>query len=177
MVNGGEEVAMVNGEVDGGEVAMVNGDAKKRWSFPPELEDFDLMSSDVDPAELEQMFADDRWAPFIPQPLFIHEACTYMWKTPHKVKLHAALKVCISIHMQACWKYFSFFQCLFSEWQRSIWNWDQTVPDWESASSGAAVPQVGISLSLSRGSYPTVQRREMDDSNQETNSSQLTIHC
>ena len=72
MVNGGEEVAMVNGEVDGGEVAMVNGDAKKRWSFPPELEDFDLMSSDVDPAELEQMFADDRWAPFRPQPLFVH---------------------------------------------------------------------------------------------------------
>ena len=87
MVNGGEEVAMVNGEVDGGEVAMVNGDAKKRWSFPPELEDFDLMSSDVDPAELEQMFADDRWAPFRPQPLFIHEARTYTCGK-HLIKLN-----------------------------------------------------------------------------------------
>ncbi|CAI8006001.1 Multiple PDZ domain protein [Geodia barretti] len=60
-VNGGEAVAMVNGEVDGCEVvAMVNGDAGKRWSFPPLLEDFDLMNSDMDPAELEQLFADDR---------------------------------------------------------------------------------------------------------------------
>ena len=67
-VNGGEAVAMVNGEVDGCEVvAMVNGDAGKRWSFPPLLEDFDLMNSDMDPAELEQLFADDRWALFRPQ--------------------------------------------------------------------------------------------------------------
>ena len=61
MVNGGKEVAVVNG---GEEVAMVNGDApnKSRWSFPPELEDFDLVSTDIDPAELELLFSDDRWA-------------------------------------------------------------------------------------------------------------------
>ena len=67
MVNGGDEVAMVNGEVDGGEsVAMVNGGThkKSRWSFPPELEDFDLMLTEIDPSELEHIFVDDRWALF-----------------------------------------------------------------------------------------------------------------
>ena len=72
--NSGDAVAMVSGEVDGVEdvvvvnggevVSMVNGDTHKkgRWSFPPQLEDFDLMSTDIDPAELELMFSDDRWA-------------------------------------------------------------------------------------------------------------------
>ena len=35
-------------------------DGKKRWSFPPVLDDFNLMESEVDPAELEAIFADDR---------------------------------------------------------------------------------------------------------------------
>ena len=52
-----QEVTAVDGDV----VAMVNGRLEKsRWSFPPELEEFDLMESDADPTELEQMFADDR---------------------------------------------------------------------------------------------------------------------
>ena len=43
------------------EVAMVNGTHEKaRWSFPPVLEDFDLMETEADPAELEQIFADER---------------------------------------------------------------------------------------------------------------------
>ena len=47
--------------MDGDVIAMVNGRLEKsRWSFPPELDDFDLMESDADPTELEQMFADDR---------------------------------------------------------------------------------------------------------------------
>lgn len=51
-----QEVIAVNGDV-----AMVNGTHKKaRWSFPPQLEDFDLMETDADPAELEQIFADER---------------------------------------------------------------------------------------------------------------------
>ena len=33
---------------------------KKRWSFPPVLDDFNLMESDVDPADLEAIFTDDR---------------------------------------------------------------------------------------------------------------------
>ena len=53
MVNGGEEVAMVNG--------------RKRWNFPPQLEDFDLMNSDMDPVDLEQTFEDNRWALIRPQ--------------------------------------------------------------------------------------------------------------
>ncbi len=31
-----------------------------RWVFPPVLEDFDLMESDMDPSQLEEIFADDR---------------------------------------------------------------------------------------------------------------------
>ena len=43
------------------EVAMVNGTHEKaRWSFPPVLEDFDLMETEADPADLEQIFADER---------------------------------------------------------------------------------------------------------------------
>lgn len=30
------------------------------WSFPPLLEEFDLITSDVDPCQLEEIFADDR---------------------------------------------------------------------------------------------------------------------
>lgn len=48
--------------------AQVNGKGSRgqgrgnrfRWSFPPELEEFDLMESETDPSELEQIFADDR---------------------------------------------------------------------------------------------------------------------
>ena len=44
-----------------GEVVMVNGTHEKaRWSFPPVLEDFDLMETEADPADLEQIFADER---------------------------------------------------------------------------------------------------------------------
>ena len=47
---------------------LVNGQGSRgqgrgnrfRWSFPPELEEFDLMESDADPSELEQMFTDER---------------------------------------------------------------------------------------------------------------------
>ena len=53
-----QEVAIVNGEVVKEE--EVGEKEKKRWSFPPEFEDFDLVESDVDPAELEQIFADNR---------------------------------------------------------------------------------------------------------------------
>ena len=35
-------------------------DAEQRWNFPPVLEDFDLMSSDVDPTQLEEIFEDKR---------------------------------------------------------------------------------------------------------------------
>ena len=31
-----------------------------QWTFPPVLEDFDLMESDVDPSQLEEIFSDDR---------------------------------------------------------------------------------------------------------------------
>lgn len=37
-----------------------NGVETKRWSFPPVLDDFNLMESDVDPSDLEAIFADDR---------------------------------------------------------------------------------------------------------------------
>ena len=30
------------------------------WSFPPNLDEFNLMDSEVDPAELEAMFTDSR---------------------------------------------------------------------------------------------------------------------
>ncbi len=33
---------------------------RKRWSFPPILDDFDLMTTEKDPAELEDIFADQR---------------------------------------------------------------------------------------------------------------------
>ena len=40
---------------------MVNGVAKDgKWNFPPKLEDFDLMEIDIDPTELELLFADER---------------------------------------------------------------------------------------------------------------------
>lgn len=35
-------------------------DTAPRWNFPPVLEDFDLMSSDVDPSQLEEIFEDKR---------------------------------------------------------------------------------------------------------------------
>ena len=35
-------------------------ESSHRWSFPPVLEDFDLMESDVDPSLLEEIFADER---------------------------------------------------------------------------------------------------------------------
>lgn len=31
-----------------------------QWTFPPVLEDFDLMESDIDPSQLEDVFSDDR---------------------------------------------------------------------------------------------------------------------
>ena len=31
------------------------------WNFPPVLEEFDLMESDADPTQLEEIFADDRY--------------------------------------------------------------------------------------------------------------------
>ena len=31
------------------------------WKFPPALDDFDLMESDVDPSQLEDIFVDDRY--------------------------------------------------------------------------------------------------------------------
>lgn len=37
------------------------GAETKRWSFPPVLDDFNLMESDVDPTELERIFADERY--------------------------------------------------------------------------------------------------------------------
>ena len=53
-----QEVATVNGEaVNEGETSG----QRNRWSFPPMLEDFDLMESEVDPADLEQIFADNRY--------------------------------------------------------------------------------------------------------------------
>ena len=42
--------------------ALENGEDKKRWSFPPVLDDFNLMESDIDPSELEAIFADERCA-------------------------------------------------------------------------------------------------------------------
>ena len=60
IVNGDSDVAMVNGDSD---VAMVNGNTqeKNRWSFPPKLEDFDLMKTNIDPSELEMIFLDERY--------------------------------------------------------------------------------------------------------------------
>lgn len=42
------------------ETAEEEGAGSKRWSFPPVLDDFNLMESDVDPTDLEAIFADDR---------------------------------------------------------------------------------------------------------------------
>ena len=51
--NGVDEDAVVeNGEVE--------SEDKRRWSFPPVLDDFNLMESDADPTDLEAIFADDR---------------------------------------------------------------------------------------------------------------------
>ena len=54
-------------EVDSVEVESVKGDVKssvqeeeKHWSFPPVLEEFNLMDSDVDPCDLDEIFADSR---------------------------------------------------------------------------------------------------------------------
>ena len=32
----------------------------RRWSFPPVLDQFDLMETDTDPSELEDIFNDER---------------------------------------------------------------------------------------------------------------------
>ncbi len=41
---------------------MVNNEGgRKRWSFPPVLDQFDLMETDTDPAELENIFTDERY--------------------------------------------------------------------------------------------------------------------
>lgn len=42
------------------ETAEEEGVGSKRWSFPPVLDDFNLMESDVDPTDLEAIFSDDR---------------------------------------------------------------------------------------------------------------------
>ena len=36
-------------------------ESKRRWSFPPVLDDFNLMESEADPTDLEAVFADDRY--------------------------------------------------------------------------------------------------------------------
>ena len=46
-------------EVVGGEM-MSDALEEGRWNFPPKLEDFDLMKTDIDPSELELTFADER---------------------------------------------------------------------------------------------------------------------
>ena len=42
------------------EEAKGENKAEGRWSFPPVLEEFNLMDSETDPAELEVIFADER---------------------------------------------------------------------------------------------------------------------
>ena len=38
----------------------------RRWSFPPVLDEFDLMVTDKDPSELEDIFSDDRYVFYTP---------------------------------------------------------------------------------------------------------------
>ena len=59
------EEIMENGEI---EVEMEEDDEedveemkRKRWSFPPILDEFDLMATEKDPTELEEIFSDERW--------------------------------------------------------------------------------------------------------------------
>lgn len=47
----------MNGDVVEGEEET---ESMPAWSFPPVLEDFDLIESDIDPSELEAIFADKR---------------------------------------------------------------------------------------------------------------------
>ena len=42
------------------EQSTVEGDEVQQWSFPPKLEEFNLMDSDADPSELEAIFSDER---------------------------------------------------------------------------------------------------------------------
>ncbi|KAL5487294.1 hypothetical protein EMCRGX_G019877 [Ephydatia muelleri] len=66
----GEEERALKEDMKGGvEVERVEDDVQeekeeeeeeKHWSFPPVLEEFNLMDSDVDPCDLEDIFADNR---------------------------------------------------------------------------------------------------------------------
>ena len=53
-----------DGEEDGVDEGLKEeeekGEEPRQWSFPPVLEEFNLMDSDVDPGELEDTFSDDR---------------------------------------------------------------------------------------------------------------------
>ena len=62
-VKKGEEDSVevgVKEELDGMETHVKEEEEPRKWSFPPVLEEFNLMDSDVDPSELEETFADDR---------------------------------------------------------------------------------------------------------------------
>ena len=60
--NGVVEIVDANkGQEEEREEELEDGqDEKKRWSFPPLLEEFDLMTTDKDPVELEDIFSDER---------------------------------------------------------------------------------------------------------------------
>lgn len=53
------------GEEEEQEEEVEQCEVPQRWSFPPVLEDFDLMSTDVDPSQLEDIFADSRWVTLV----------------------------------------------------------------------------------------------------------------
>ncbi len=51
-------------------MGVVDADgACQRWSFPPVLDQFDLMDTETDPTELEAIFTDERYGQFWP-PLY-----------------------------------------------------------------------------------------------------------
>ena len=44
----------------------------KRWSFPPVLDQFDLMDTETDPTELEAIFTDERYSQFRPPLVYMY---------------------------------------------------------------------------------------------------------
>ncbi len=52
-------------QLESDEVGVVDADgACQRWSFPPVLDQFDLMDTETDPTELEAIFTDERYGQF-----------------------------------------------------------------------------------------------------------------
>lgn len=86
-----EPESHVDSEAPDGLVGLEEEEDHCRWSFPPVLDEFDLMETDKDPSELEDMFSDDRcvcggggggrWVGVV----YLHE-CKLAWYFAHHLQ-------------------------------------------------------------------------------------------